>query len=122
MSSTRQLLACAVLLAGCTTERLYEGAALPDGDVAVVRADPAVSAGLPVQVRLRRVDGREVGVSASSVELPPGPHELLVDCHVAASGSMRRFTVAADLAPGRRYRLVADTTARNCEAVHLADD
>jgi hypothetical protein len=35
---------------------------------------------------------------------------------------MRRFTVAADLAPGRHYRLVAETTARNCEAVHLADD
>jgi hypothetical protein len=120
--STRHLLACAVLVAGCATQRLYDGAALPAGEAAIVRADPAVNAGLPVQVRLRRVDGREVGVSASSVELPPGPHELLVDCHVAASGSTRRFTVAADLAPGRRYRLVAETTARNCEAVHLADD
>ena len=117
-----RVLASALLLAGCATERLYEGGSLPAGEAAIVRADPAVSAGLPVQVRLRRVDGREVGVSTSRVELPPGPHELLVDCRVAESGSVRRFTVAAQLEPGRRYRLVAETTARNCEAVRLADD
>ena len=112
----------ALLVAGCATEQLYEGGSLPSGKAAIVRADPAVSAGLPVQVRLRRVDGRELGVSTSRVELPPGPHELLVDCRVAESGSVRRFTVEAQLEPGRSYRLVAETTARNCEAVRLADD
>jgi hypothetical protein len=35
---------------------------------------------------------------------------------------MRRFTVEADLEAGARYRLVADTTARNCEAVALVGD
>jgi hypothetical protein len=116
------LLALAAVTSGCATERLYEGAPLPAGEAAIVRADPAVSAGAPVQVRLRRVDGREVGVSATRVELPPGPHELLVDCRVAESGSVRRFTVAVELERGGRYRLIADTTARNCEAVRLADD
>ena len=52
----------------------------------------------------------------------PGRHVLLVDCRVAESGSLRRFTVEAELAPGRRYRLAADATARNCEAVRLIDD
>lgn len=109
-------------LLGCATERLYDGEPLPAAEAAVVRADPVVSAGLPVQVRIRRVDGREVGLSTTRVELPPGTHELLVDCLVAESGSVRRFTVAAALEPGRRYRLAADATARNCEAVQLVDD
>ncbi len=112
----------AVLLAGCATERIYDGAPPPAGERAIVRADPVVSAGLPVQVRIRSVDGREVGLSASRVELSPGPHALLVDCRVAESGSVRRFTVEATLEPGRRYRLAAEATARNCEAVRLIDD
>ncbi len=112
----------AALLAGCATERAYEGPALPPGERAVVRADPVVSAGLPVQLRIRRVDGREVGLSANKVELPPGPHVLLVDCRVAETGAVRRFTLEAALEPGRRYRLAAEATSRNCEAVRLIDD
>ena len=84
------------------------GPQLPAGESATVRADPVVSAGLPVQLRIRSVDGREVGISASKVELPPGSHALLVDCRVAESGSVRRFTVEADLESGRRYRLEAE--------------
>ncbi len=122
ISATRHLLALAVLMAGCATERAYDGPSLPAGERAIVRADPVVSAGLPVQIRIRRVDGREIGLSASKVELPAGSHVLLVDCRVAESGSLRRFTVDAELASGRDYRLVADATARNCEAVRLIDD
>jgi hypothetical protein len=116
------LVCSALLLAGCATERAYEGPPLPAGERAIVRADPVVSAGLPVQVRIRRADGRDVGVSASRVELPPGPHSLVVDCRVAESGSVRRFTVEGELVAGGRYRLVADATARNCEAVELIAD
>ena len=112
----------AVLLAGCATERAYEGAPLPVGERAIVRADPILSAGLPVQLRIRSVDGREVGFAASKVELPAGSHVLLVDCRVTESGSLRRFTVEAMLESGRRYRLEAEATARNCEAVRLIDD
>ena len=32
---------------------------------------------------------------------------FLVDCRIAESGSVRRFTVEAELEAGRRYRLVA---------------
>lgn len=110
------------LLAGCGTQRMYEGPPLAKDERAIVRADPVVSAGSPVQLRIRQVDGREVGLSASSVELAPGPHELLVDCRIAASGSVGRFTVPAEVEAGGRYRLVAHTTARNCEAVALIGD
>jgi len=116
------MLLAAVLLTACATERLYEGPELPAAERAIVRADPAVSAGLPVQLRLRSVDGHEVGLSASKVELAPGKHRLLVDCRVAESGSVRRFTVEAELEAGGRYRLVANATARNCEAVELIGD
>jgi hypothetical protein len=116
------LVLVALLAAGCTTERLYDGEPPPAGQTAIVRADPVVNAGLPVQVRIRRVNGRDVGLSASRVELPAGRHEILVDCRIAETGSVRRFTVAAVLEPGRRYRLAAETTARNCEAVQLLDD
>jgi hypothetical protein len=112
----------AALLCGCATERAYEGPPLAKGEVAIVRADPVVSAGAPVQVRIRQVDGRDVGLSASKVELPPGAHAIVVDCRVAESGSLRRFTVEATLDAGGRYRLVANTTARNCESVELIAD
>src|SRR5262245_16502488 len=110
----------ALLAAGCATERLAPGGAAP-GTLAVVRADPVVSAGLPVAVRLRQVDGRDLAATASSVELAAGPHEFLVDCRVAETGSLRRFRVSGELAAGARYRLVATATARNCEAVELSE-
>lgn len=116
------ILVVAALCAACTTERAYEGPPLPAGERAIVRADPIVSAGLPVQIRIRQVDGREVGLSATKVELPPGKHALVVDCRVAESGSVRRFTLEEELDAGGRYRVVADTTARNCEAVALIGD
>ncbi len=112
----------AAVLAGCGTQQLYDGEALKPEDRAVVRADPVVSAGLPVQIRLRRVNGYDVRFSANRVELPPGKHVLLVDCRVAETGSVRRFTVEGELEAGGRYRLVADATARNCEAVALIGD
>ncbi len=109
----------AAVLAACATERAYEGPRLPASARAIVRADPVLSAGLPVTLRLRRVDERELPLTASSVELAPGPHALLVDCSVAESGSTRRFTVSAAFEPGASYRLVAIASARNCEAVEL---
>jgi hypothetical protein len=112
----------AAVLAGCGTARLHDGPPLAPEDRAVVRADPALSAGLPVQVRLRRVDDREIGISTNRVELPPGKHVFLVDCRVEASGSVRRFTVEGEVEAGGRYRLVANASPRNCEAVALIAD
>jgi hypothetical protein len=113
------LLLAAALCAGCVTTRLYDGPPLPASERAIVRADPAISAGLPVQLRLRQVDGRDISLQTSAVELPPGAHELLVDCRVAESGAVGRFNLEVDLAAGAEYRLVATTTAQNCEAVQL---
>jgi hypothetical protein len=116
------LLAAALALAGCATERAYEGPALAKGERAVVRADPVVSAGLPVQIRIRQADGHDVGLSASKVELPPGRHSFVIDCRIAETGAVRRFTLEEELDAGGRYRVVANATARNCEAVALIGD
>jgi hypothetical protein len=113
------LLFLTLLLAACATERAYDGPALPASERAIVSADTALSAGLPVQLRLRQADGRDLPLTANAVELPPGMHVLLVDCRVTESGATQRFTVEAELEPGAEYRLVAVASARNCEAVTL---
>ncbi len=103
------------------TQRAYPGPAQPRTAIAIVRADPAFSAGLPVQLRLRQADGRKLALHASAVELPPGHHSLLVDCRVLESGATRRFVVEADLDAGLEYRLVARATSRNCDVVELIE-
>jgi len=105
--------------AACTTQRIDTGPGLPRGEIAIVRADPAFSAGLPVSLRLRKAGDRKIAFHASAIELPPGHHSLLVDCRVLESGVTRRFVVEADLEAGREYRLVARATARKCDAVEL---
>jgi hypothetical protein len=116
------LVIVAVSLAGCATERAYEGPALAKDERAVVRADPVVSAGLPVQVRIRQADGHDIGLSATKVELPPGKHSFVIDCRIAETGAVRRFRLEEELDAGGHYRVVANATARNCEAVALIGD
>jgi hypothetical protein len=111
----------AVLSPACTTERAYAGPELPRGESAIVHADPAFSAGLPVQLRLRKAGDRKIALHASAVELPAGRHSLLVDCRLLESGTTRRFVVEADLEAGREYRLVARASPRNCDAVELIE-
>ncbi|MBM5812042.1 MAG: hypothetical protein FJ191_08780 [Gammaproteobacteria bacterium] len=105
-------------MVACSTQRLQPG---PASDRALVRSDPVFSAGLPVQVRLRQVDGRKVSWHAAAAELQAGRHRLLVDCRIAATGTDRRFALEVELAPGLEYRLVARTSARDCDGVELVE-
>ena len=111
-------LACAIL-PGCGGVRAYEGAPLPPADRAIVRADPAFSAGLPVQVLLRKVDDYAVPAGRSAVELAPGRHSFVVDCRLAETGSTTRFALEAEVDAGAEYRLEAEATAVGCERVEL---
>jgi len=113
------VLGSVLCLSACGTLKAYEGERLDADDYAVVRADPSVSAGLPVQVILRKVDTYEVPVSKTKVELRPGSHSFLVDCRVPEAGTVTRFEITAEVFPGGRYRLVADATARGCRGVEL---
>jgi uncharacterized lipoprotein len=109
----------ALCLSGCGTLRAYDGDRLDADDYAVVRGDPSVSAGLPVQVILRKVDDYDVPVTKTAVELRPGSHSFLVDCRVPEAGAVTRFEITAEVVPGGRYRLVADANARGCLGVDL---
>lgn len=111
----------ATLAAACTTEHVTRGPEVPAGGSAIVRADPAFSAGLPVQLRLRKADDYKLSMLSSAVELPAGHHSLLVDCRMLENGVTQRFMVEADLEAGREYRLVARASARNCDAVELVE-
>jgi len=109
----------ALVLTGCGTLQAYDGARLPAAARATVQADPVISAGLPVQVILRKAGDRTVPASRARVELAPGHHVLIVDCRIAATGATARFAIEAELEAGRAYRLEADATAQRCKAVRL---
>ena len=111
----------AALAAACTTAHVYQDPRSQASGNAIVRADPAFTAGLPVQLRLRKADDYKLSILSSAVELPAGHHSLLVDCHMQETGATQRFVVEADLEADREYRLVARASARNCDAVELVE-
>lgn len=118
----RRLVASAVAaatLTGCGSFQAYEGPRLPSAARALIHADPAFSAGLPVQVILRKVDDREVPVNRATVAVEPGRRQLIVDCRHAETGASTRFVIDAEVAAGTAYRLEAEATGRGCVAVTL---
>jgi hypothetical protein len=114
---------CALLVA-CGTGRIYEGPKRAADEVARITGDFRVTAGAPVTVILLKVDDYEVSLSENSVEVLPGTHKLLVDCRVAETKSVSRFTIEAELYEGVRYRLVPQIAPgmRGCSAVELESD
>jgi hypothetical protein len=110
-----------VLLAGCATERSYEGPARPAAELATIEGAPRVSAGLPLAPLLRKVDDRVVGVEYSRVTVLPGAHHVIVDCVMSQTHTTTRFQLDIETYPGRRYLLVADSAPGNqrCGAVRV---
>jgi len=106
---------------GCLTASMYEGEKRDRDEVARITGDPRFTAGTPVTVILRQVDGRALNVGQSSVEVLPGTHQLLVDCRIAETSSVTRHTLEAEVSAGGSYRLVAETGPglRECTDVRL---
>lgn len=111
----------AVAISGCMTAQSYEGPRRPADEVARVSGDLRISAGAPVSVILRQVDGNTLGPGETSVEVLPGEHTLLVDCRIAETNSISRHSIDAELVAGRRYRFLAETGPgmRECVDVQL---
>lgn len=103
------------------TQQAYQGGKLPQDEVARISGDLRFTAGAPLSVLLRQVDGRTLGVSESSVDVLPGSHRLLVDCRIQEANSISRHTLQVEVLAGQRYRLVADAGPglRECTAVRL---
>ena len=71
----------------------------------------------------RELDWEPTGDGSYVVTLP-GTHKLLVECRVAETKSVSRFTIEAELYEGVRYRLVPEISPgmRGCRAVELDSD
>jgi hypothetical protein len=114
-------LGCVLLMGGCTAVQLYDGERREPDEVARISGDLRVTAGAPVSVILRQVDGRTLNVGQHTVEVLPGTHSLLADCRIAETQRVSRHVIEADVSAGRRYRLVAEVAPglRECTDVTL---
>ena len=121
MSARVAILAFALLCGGCMNVQGYEGERRKADEVARIIGDLRVTAGAPLSVILRQVDGRTLQLSQTSVDVLPGSHKLLVDCRIAETDSTTRHSIDAEVSAGRRYRLVAETGPglRECTRVTL---
>ena len=111
----------AVLAGGCMSVQLYDGPKRDKDEVARITGDPVVTAGSPVTVILRQVDGHDIGVTQTSVEVLEGQHNLLVDCRIAETKGGSRHSLDVEVFGGRKYRLRAETgpALRECTGVTL---
>lgn len=91
------------------TVQMYDGPKRDRDEVARISGDLRVTAGAPLSVILRQVDGRALNVGQTSVEVLPGPHKLLVDCKIAETDSVTRHSIAVEVFAGRQYQLSAQT-------------
>jgi hypothetical protein len=117
---------CSVLvgmlaIAGCATERGYEGPVRPARELAVIEGAPRVNAGLPLVPVIRKIDDRVLEWKYSSVEVLPGEHRLLVDC--SRERSTTRYDLYLIARAGHRYVLVAESSPGNhsCESVRIEE-
>jgi hypothetical protein len=113
--------ALGALLAGCTVVQGYEGERRERDEVARISGDFRVTAGAPISVILRQVDGRTLKAGEYAVEVLPGAHTLLVDCRIAETEGVSRHSLDVEVSAGERYRLVGEAAAglRECADVRL---
>jgi hypothetical protein len=111
----------ALAASACMTVQTYEGPRRPRSEVAHIAGDLALSAGAPISLLLRQVDGVTLNVSQNAVDVLPGAHTLLVDCRIRETGGVSRHSIEVEVYEGRTYRLVAETAPglRGCSEVHL---
>lgn len=110
-----------LVLCGCMTVQSYDGERRARDEVARISGDYRITAGAPVSVILRQVNGRTLNVGQNAVDVLPGTHQLLVDCRIAETQSTSRHAIDVEVSAGRRYRLVAEVEAglRGCSGVSL---
>lgn len=106
------VLAVVLLCGGCATVNLTEDAEKSKDAVARISGDYRVTAGLPVTVTLRSVDGTALKFWQSAADVGSGKHRLLVDCRVAATEKLARYELNVTVYAGERYGFVATATPR----------
>lgn len=101
--------------------QLYDGPKRDRDEVARISGDPVVTAGSPITVVLRQVDGQDIGLTQTTVEVLEGKHELLVDCRIAETKRVSRHALEVEVFGGGKYHLRAETgpALRECTGVTL---
>ena len=117
------LCAAVLLCCGCASLQGYDGEKRPRDEVARISGDLRITAGSPVSVLLRQVDGHTLNLSENAVDVLPGQHTLLVDCIIRETSRTARFSVETDVSAGRHYTLRAQTAAgmRECSGVEVEE-
>ncbi|MBM0107622.1 hypothetical protein JM946_23005 [Steroidobacter sp. S1-65] len=111
----------ALSASGCMSVQLYEGPKRDRDEIARITGDPVITAGSPITVVLRQVDGQDIGVTQTSVDVLEGTHTLLVDCRIAETKRVSRHSLEVEVFGGRTYRLRADAgpALRECAGITL---
>jgi hypothetical protein len=106
---------------GCGTAQLYDGPRRSSDEVAHITGDLRINAGSPLTLILRAVDDTPLNVGQNGVDVLPGKHRLLVDCRIAETGNVSRYSIEPEVSAGRHYKLVAETGPglRECTQVTL---
>jgi len=100
----------ALLCSACTTVNLSDDGETASDALAHIRGDYRVTAGLPVTVTLRSVDGKPLKFWQSGADVNSGKHRLLVDCRVAAAEKLSRHELNVDVHAGEHYYFVAEAS------------
>jgi len=100
----------AFLCGGCATVNLSEDGEKAKDALAHIRGDYRVTAGLPVTVTLRSVDGIALKFWQSGADVSGGKHRLLVDCRVAAAEKLSRHELNVDVHAGEYYYFEAEAS------------
>ena len=110
MTITRHALLIMLLCSGCATVNLSEDGEKAKDALAHIRGDYRVTAGLPVTVTLRSVDGIALKYWQSGADVSSGKHRLLVDCRVAAAEKLSRHELNVDVHAGDYYYFEAEAS------------
>ena len=112
-------LGCGVL-SGCVAVHAGGMSSKATDTLARVSGDYRVSAGAPVSVYLRSIDGRSLQFWQHAADVEAGSHRLLVDCAVAATKKLTRYELNVTLNAGVKYSLRAEATPQHgCTQVSI---
>jgi len=106
------LLLIACICSACATVNLSEDGETAKDALAHIRGDYRVTAGLPVTLTLRSVDGKALKFWQSGADVSSGQHRLLVDCRVAETEKVSRYELNITVHAGERYGFTAEATPR----------
>jgi hypothetical protein len=112
-----------LLSSGCQSLEAYDGGRRARDEVALIVGDFRITAGAPLSILLRSVDGVELGLRQRSAAVLPGAHDLLIDCTVTDSKRTSRHHLRVEVEAGETYVLRADTGQGNtvCSEVALIE-